>query len=746
MDAPATDKAITYRQRLAALRATKLRQTQEKQQVLGAMDYDDWGIVLPPADVRQVVRTRSGSGVEITDVLIRDVPIESNHPSGGWFGAEIAGRNFRALLDRHPVYIDPMSSLAGAYMANFLSYRLVHWPPELSYPRAAELAPYKQPSGIGNMHHMCQDLAIGLELGWGGLLARVRSHRECHAPAHAGFYAGLEQVLLGIRDWVQRSADAALEMAGREANEDLRRNLCALAEINRHLVHEPPRTFREACQWIAWYQMAARMYNGNGSIGRLDLLLYPYYRRDLAAGRLDREEAIFHVACLLLKETGYVQLGGPDAEGHDATNPVSFICLEAAHRLQVPANLGVAVGQAADPHLLRRGVQILLEDRAGTPKFVGVENAVRGYARNGIPMELARSRSFAGCHHFALPGREYTLATGSNVNLAAILDAALRDLRAEPAIAFGVERLWTRFVAHLQHAVELVGDCFDFHMQHMHEVFPELLLDLCCHGPVENGLDCSQPGGLEYVHRAVDAIGLATVADSFAAIEQRVEQEGRLSWGDLYRYLDSDWAGPEGEQARLMMRSIQRYGYGGSRADEWAQQVARTFAAVVLAWPTLAGHAMIPGLYSWLGNIEGGEGLPATPNGRHANAPVSHGASPDPGFRQDGAPTALSRAITSVELGRGNTVTMQLDLDLGAIGEDAAEERIMELISAHMNMGGTLINLNILDRQDVLAAQENPALYPDLIVRVTGFSAYWSSLSPSLRAAVVERILSEERG
>ncbi len=124
-------------------------------------------------------------------------------------------------------------------------------------------------------------------------------------------------------------------------------------------------------------------------------------------------------------------------------------------------------------------------------------------------------------------------------------------------------------------------------------------------------------------------------------------------------------------------------------------------------------------------------------------APISHGASPDPGFRQDGAPTALSRAITSVEMGLGNTVTMQLELDPGAIGQEAAVDHLVELIRAHMRMGGTLINLNVLDKSKVMAAHEHPELFPDLIVRVTGFSAYWSSLSKDVRQTIVERLLAE---
>jgi len=736
---------LTYQQRLDALRETKLRHTKEKQEIIGAMNYDDWAVILPPPEVREVTKAISGSGVEITDVLIKGVKIESNHPSGGWFGPEIVGKNYRALLEAHPVYIDPMSSLAGAYMVNFGSYRKVGWPEELRYPRYEEHWRYKQSPPVGGQQHFCQDLTIGLNLGWGGLLRKIRYYRDLNAPKSAGFYAGLEHVVLGTQNWIQRHADAAREMAKKEENPQFKKNLEEIAEINQWLVNEPPRTFREACQWIAWFQMMARMYNGSGSLGRLDLLLLPYYERDKAAGILTDEEAIFHVACLYLKETGYIQLGGPDAHGNDVTNPVSFICLEAAHRIRIPVNVGVSVGKKADPRLLRRGVEIMFEDRCGVPKFIGTENITQGFARNGIPPEIANLRAYSGCHWFALPGREYCLNDGPKVNLAAVFEVAFNEMMEDPNAERSVAALWERFVGHVRKAVDLLADGWDFHMNHMHEVFPELPLDLLCYGPIEKGLDASQPGGVEFVNYCVDAAALATVADSFAALEQRVEQEHALTWEQVKHYLDTDWAGPDGEAARLMMKNIRRYGYGGSRGDYWAFKIADTFVEIVKAKPTPEGHNMIPGFFSWAGTISMGEVVGATPNGRHARAPISHGCNPDPGFRQDGAPTAMAAAIARVNPGWGNSAPMQLELDPGIVRDEEGVENVVNLIRGHMDMGGTQINLNILDKEKILAAHENPSLYPDLIVRVTGFSAYWASLSRDFRQLVVDRIIAEGR-
>ena len=105
---------MNYQQRIDQLRATKLAQTREKQEVIGAMNYDDWAMILPPPEQREIVKTISPSGVPITDVLLRGYQPQSNHPNGGWFGPRAVGANFRKLLESHPIYVDPVSGLAGS--------------------------------------------------------------------------------------------------------------------------------------------------------------------------------------------------------------------------------------------------------------------------------------------------------------------------------------------------------------------------------------------------------------------------------------------------------------------------------------------------------------------------------------------------------------------------------------------------------------------------------------------------------
>ena len=335
-----------------------------------------------------------------------------------------------------------------------------------------------------------------------------------------------------------------------------------------------------------------------------------------------------------------MQLGGYDAAGRDDTNPVSFLILEAIDRLRVPANIGVCGGRRASTRrLLSRGVAMQFANRNGIPKFLGVDRTAEGFARNGYPLALGHQRVYAGCHWSAIPGREYTLNDIPKIHLGVVFDVALRDM-----MATGARRRLDGAAVHVlpPAPARAPWTCsprgLDLHMRHMGEVFPELVIDLLCHGTIEKGLDAAA-GGVEFVDLCVDGAALATVADSFAAIEQRIEREHRLRWEALIGYLDSDWAGADGERARQLMKSSARFGSGGSMADRVGDarrgrlHVARGRAAHARR---VADGARASSRGRWC--IAMGRELGATPNGRRAGDPISsRRRTPTPGFRRDGA-------------------------------------------------------------------------------------------------------------
>jgi len=711
--------------RIDRLREKKLAQTRAKLRRFGPQDEDDYGSVPPPEDFTWRCPAADSTGA--------------------FHGAKAWGQNFRSLMEHHPVYIDPDDALAGRWMFMLSRMRpgntVQRAPFPFDYSSLHERQGlYDVRSGIGKDAHFAPDYRIGLGLGWGGLKAKVEASLARHA-ADAEACELLEaelDALAGIRNWITRTAAAAHAMAEAESDPDRQHNLRDLAAINSRLVEMPPATFREACQWLAWFNMASRTYNRDGAGGQLDELLRPFYERDLAAGRIDEEEATFILACLLLNDTHYYQIGGPDRGGCDQTSVVSFLLLEAAHRLRLSCNITVRVHAGLDEQLFARAVEILCLDRLAYPRFSGDHALVEGFARNGFSRELARERIALGCNWMTLPGREYGLNDLVKINLAKVFAVAFDELFATGAPS--TEALARLFFSHLDRAVQCVAEGVNFHLDHQYRNEPELLLNLLCYGPIEKGRDASH-GGVEFYNLAVDGAGLATVADSFAAIEQRVEAEQLLTWPQLRHAIATDFNGPEGTRLRQLLSRSDRFGQGRSRGDKWAGVITERFVSTVRAVPMPAGYKLLPGWFSWADTVRFGRTVGATPNGRHAGAPISHGANPDPGFRRDGALTAIAKAVADVQPGFGNTAPLQLEIDPGC---RCSPEIIGRLLRAHFALGGTLVNINIVDAKKIREAHRCPEKFPDLVVRVTGFSAYFASLSPEFRQLVVNRILTQE--
>lgn len=713
---------MNYDARMARLIARKIEQTRDKQEALGARDEDDYGLVLPPKSFTP-------------DLPVRDA-------AGQFSGARAWAANFRWLMEHHPLYIDPDDAIAGRWMFMLsrmrLGYRLSRSNFAFDYSHLEPLQEkYDITTGIGKDAHFAPDYRIGLELGWGGLLLKTRESLLRHGgdPVARELLESEIVAIEAVQTWIRRLGEGAADRAMTEADDERRENLEAMAATCLAIVERPPQTFREACQWIACFNMASRTYNRDGAGGQLDELLRPFYERDRAAGRLTDEDAEFYVFCLLLNDPHYYQIGGPAADGRDQTSPMSYLILEAAAKLKSSCNLTIRVFDGMDRRLFRRGVEVLLENRLGYPRFSGDKALVEGFMRNGYSAELARSRIAVGCNWMSLPGLEYTLNDVVKINLAKVFEVAFSESDS-PA------ELERNFRRHFAAAVKVTAEGIDFHLEHQYLNEPELMLNLLSHGPIEKGLDVSH-GGAKYYNMAIDGAGLAVVADSFGAIEERVATEGAFSFAEVKRAVAANFAGEDGERIRKALATSGHYGAGGTAADRWAVRLTEILNGEIAGKTTPGGRKLIPGWFTWADTLRFGKTVGATPNGRKAGEPISHGANPLPGFRKDGALTAMARAIASVQPGYGNTAPWQLEVDLGLADDAEAVEKLMALMEAHFALGGTLININVVDAEKILAAHRDPSKYPDLVVRVTGFTAYFNSLSPQFRELVVKRLVRE---
>ena len=495
-----------------------------------------------------------------------------------------------------------------------------------------------------------------------------------------------------------------------------------------------PKTFHEACQWAAFFNCASRIYTRDGAGFQLDVLLYPFYEKDIKEGRLDDEKAKFLIANLLLIDPHYYQISGVDENDRDMTNRLSYLVLEAADSIDISCNITVRCHENCDKALFDKAVYYLLKNKNGWPRFASDKNLCEGYMRNGVDKATARQRIAVGCNWMCVPGREFPMNDTVKINIAKVFTEALTEMRGLPEKSS--ETLFALYEKHLKVAIDVTAKGVNHHIDHVWDVTPELVMNLLMKNTLETGTDISQCAELYTV--GVDGAGLAVVADSFGAICTRIEEQKLISWDELYAALDSNFAD---EKIRLMLGSSPKYCGGDTVSDRWAVRLTDSWVENIKAQSMPNGRTLVPGWFSWARTIEYGNAVPATPNGRRSGEPISHGANPNAGFRSDGAVSAQSNGIAKVQCKYGNTAPLQLEFDPKICNDEAGVLIVGSLIKAHFEQGGTLININVLDKKTLLEAHQDPDLHPDLVVRVTGFTAYFASLTPGFRQLVIDRFL-----
>jgi formate C-acetyltransferase len=711
--------APLYEQRIHNLHVDKLKINEVKRKELGHLDFDDWGFVHYP------------------DFKFEARP---NHPSGIVCGPLAIGEHLRRFFNEIPKYINKNSALAGAWIGPFSNYVKIEIAPEDQPEELFEIwEKYDTRSGFGGMNHCAGDMTIGLKLGWGGLLEKIRHYRELNAPEDTGFYDGEEQVVLGMQEWIKALSQEAKVLAEGETDPLIKANYLAMADCNAWLIDNPPRTLREACQFLAHFQTLDRTYFVGGALDQLDEILRPYYEKDCKDGKLTDEETVWYIASLLFNDTHYSQIAGLTPDGRkDMTSKMSFIILDAMHLLRIPSNIALRVHDKVNTVLLRRSLEYTIEDGSGVDYSCNI-GCEQGFAKNGYPLQLARKRAKVGCNWTCIPGEEYPLQDVTRCNLGFALHYALQDIRQEPSL----NALFDRFCYHTKIITDSIKAGYDKHYEVMGRNKPEMVYNLFMHGPIERGLNCSE-GGVDILNFNIDGVALATVADSFAAIEQRLVLEKRITWEELFDVLDNNYEGAE--NIRIMMKNIKRLGAPDSLAGDWAKKIRDYFVKCCKQKGTPKYHLpIIPGMFSHGTILELGLKLPATPNGRKYGEAISHSNEPDPGFGvglHTFSPTLKANAVAQLQPGFGNSAPLHLDIDLELLRHEGGIEALIALIHAHNQMGGTLINLNCLTENKLLEAHEDPSKHPDLIVRVTGYSAFFASLSREYRQQIVDRFLS----
>ena len=717
-----SDRVLSYDERIALLRKRKVAQTEEKAR-LGGANEDDYGLIVQD---------------EFTYKL------KSNHENGSIYGYRAWTENYCAILKDHPLYCDPLDAFVGKGFLFLERLRPVDkkWNPAYPFDELQALfTKYNVISGIDNCHHFTPDLQIGFDLGWGGILKKLKEQKALHSEEHYEFYDSEIAVVEAIIAFLKRISNELYELAKIENNVTLKANLTEMARVNMKVADAPPETLREAIQWMCWFSMLSRTYNRGSAGGQLDEMLRPYYEKDVKDGILTDDEAVFYLACLFLQDSRYFQLAGPDINGNDMTSKISYLCLDAADKINIACNLTIRVHDGLDEKFFKKSVAYLFKNKQGWPRYSSDSSLAEGFMKCGYSLELARRRVAAGCHWMCIPGMEYTMNDTIKINLAKVFEVAYHEMMAEDSTP-SAEALFARFSAHLKIAVDATGNGIMHHLKYQSKTQPELILNLFQHGLIEKGVNITD-GGANYYNMCVDGSGIAVVADSFAACDARIDREGKLTYAELTKHMSENYGGKDGEYIRQLMQHSPRYCGGNTLGDEWAKRVSDLYTALVRDLNNQhPGINFIPGFFSWSNTIGLGKTVGATPNGRRHGDPINHGANPNGGFRTDGAVSSMCNSIGMIQPGYGNCAPVQLEFDPGIVNDEEGVDKMAAMIKTIMQTGNTLLNINIIDAAKILEAHKDPFKYPDLVVRVTGFTAFFAMLSPEFRQLVVDRVTS----
>ena len=580
----------------------------------------------------------------------------------------------------------------------------------------------------------------------------------------------LEGVILAMEAAAElgsRFAARARELAETEADSESRAELLRIADVCDHVPAKPARTFHEALQsyYIAWFLTIWELsYDMGSCMGRIDQYLYPYYIRDIEAGRITKAEAQELLDCYFLKlakcngnpTNASIGVGGVDARGMDATNELSYMLIEAMmHTRLVSPYLAVLVHSKSPDALFIKAAELGALG-TGHPQFINydimVAQALARGDRGGpaITLEDARSASNVGCIELVIPGKDsgYMYYTGST-NLALALELALNNgIRRSDGRKMGAETgnprkfetfadLGAAFTEQVKWMRKQIEDRGHRQERKVIDLSPTVYESSLIEGCIESAT-CREEGGAHYNFNTGAVVsGSTDVGDSLAAIEKLVFEDKTLTMSQLCDALESGFEGHE--DIRKLCLAAPKFGNDDDRTDAHAAWVLHQWAAEFTKMRNLRGGSGCPGGSPMWHYVPEGRIVGALPSGRGPGEPLADAASPSSGMDLKG-PTAVLKSmgkVDHVEILGGVILNMRVDPAVAADREGIG--RLADLIRTFVDQKVFHVQINIISTDTLKAAQREPEKHRDLVVKVAGYSAYFTQLTKNLQDTIIRR-------
>jgi len=608
--------------------------------------------------------------------------------------------------------------------------------------------------------HVIYDAPAVLSRGLGGILEDVRERLRRHGgdDTKRVFYEAMEIALEAAMNFSGRYARLALQMMEHCEDPIRRVQLLQLAQICERVPAMPPRTFREAVQsfWLVYVIMHIEQTPNPYafSAGRMDQFLYPRYRDDLDDELTSPEEALELIEALWLKfnvgnkvwaVSQNVVIGGVTRDGTDATNELTYLCLDATEELKAPLPTVTVKCHSRMPDALLEQACRLASQGRGNPTLINDDVVVKSKMSTGVSLEDARDSAIAGCQELLVQGAENARTTADWFSLPKCLELALNDGRSTctgkqlgprtgaPESFAGYDDVAKAFWAQVEHFVPMSTEASNRCDKLLAGLRPVPFVSAIMKDCIERGRDFRSDGA-RYNFSGFLCHGVANVADSLAAIKRLVFERKEISMGELAQALRDNFAGTEPLRLRLI-QGAPKYGNDDDYVDSIAVDIATRMTQLAAARTNAFGGIYRCGFSTPSTHVLYGRRCGATPDGRRKGESFAYGIGPMQGANKLG-PTAVLRSCTKFEHWRA---THGLAVTQSMAPEHASPVRIKALVKSYFEMNGRFLHFNVQDPAVLREAQAHPEKHRDIIVRVHGMSAYFVNLDPLIQEDIIVR-------
>lgn len=575
--------------------------------------------------------------------------------------------------------------------------------------------------------------------------------------------------------FAERHAELAEKLLLEESDPVRKRELQKIAEVCRRVPANTPKTFYEAIQ-MYWFVHLGTITELNGwdamNPGHFDQHLTPFYEKEIAEGTLTRNEAKELLSCFWIKVNNHpappkvgitakesgtyndftnINIGGLKSNGSDGVSEVSYIMLEIVEELHVlqPGN-SVHISSKTPDRFLNEACKVIRQGH-GYPSIFNPDIYIPEMLRQGKTLEDAREGGCSGCIEVGAFGKEAYILTGY-LNVPKIIEITLNNginpltgkqvsiKTGEPRDFKTYDELYGAFLLQLNYIVNqkvLVSNYID---RMFAKYSPATFLSVVIEDCISKGKDYYN-GGPRYNTNYIQCTGLGTVTDSLSALKKHVFEDKIVTMDTVLNAILNNFEGEE-ILRQTIINDTPFYGNDDNYADAIALQVYNDLFDAIDGKPNIKGETFHLNMLSTTCHVYFGKVMGATPNGRLAHKSISDGTSPSHGCDTNG-PSAVIKSLTKIDqVKSGGTLLNQRFLP-SLLKRDEDLMKLGKLVRSYFALGGHHIQFNIIDTATLIAAQENPEDYKDLLVRMAGYSDYFNDMNSDLQQEVIDRTENE---